>query len=156
MYTFSNRLKIASFILMAVGVLGIGIGFMTAPSTVEDAKAMVAAHDDGHGDAHAEAGSLTAEMEHAAAHDPSHDVHLLHQLQNNPWSALHVAALFFLRIALGTLLVYAVQRAARGGWSPLLFRVMEGITAYMVPGGIAIFIILALPVPHMNHLFVGM
>ncbi len=53
MYTFSNRLKIASFILMAVGLLGIGVGFMSAPSTVEEAKAMVASHDDGHGDAHA-------------------------------------------------------------------------------------------------------
>ncbi|HUH46337.1 MAG TPA: hypothetical protein VLZ54_04225 [Arenibacter sp.] len=140
---------------MAVGVLGIGIGFMTAPSTVEEAKAMVAAHD-GHGDAHAEAGSLAAEMEAAAAHDPSHDVHLLHQLQNKPWSALYVAAMFFMMIALGTLAFYAVQRAAQAGWSPLLFRVMEGITAYLVPGGIAVFVILVLSVAQMNHLFVWM
>lgn len=134
---------------MAVGVLGIGIGFMTAPSTVEEAKAMVATHDDGHGDAHVVAVGL-------AAHDSSHDVHLLHQLQNKPWSALYVAALFFMMIALGALAFYAVQRAAQAGWSPLLFRVMEGITAYLVPGGIAVFIILALSVAHFNHLFVWM
>ncbi|MDX1364105.1 hypothetical protein [Arenibacter latericius] len=146
MYTFSNRLKIASFILMAVGVLGIGIGFMTAPSTVEDAKAMVASHNDGHGDAHVV----------AQAHDPSHDVHLLHQLQNKPWAALYVAALFFMMIALGALAFYAIQRAAQAGWSPLLFRVMEGITAYLVPGGIIVFIILVLSVAHLNHLFVWM
>ena len=154
MYTFSNKLKIASFILMAVGVLGIGIGFMSAPGTVEEAKAMVAAHGDGHGSAHAEAGSLSAEMEQAAAHDPSHDVHLLHQLQNKPWSALYVAALYFMMISLGVLAFYAIQRAAQAGWSPLLFRVMEGITAYLVPGGIAVFVILALSVAHVNHLFV--
>lgn len=134
---------------MAVGVLGIGIGFMTAPSTVAEAKAMVAAHDDGHRASH-------AEVEAHSEHDASHDVHLLHQLQNKPWSALYVAALFFMMIALGALAFYAVQRAAQAGWSPLLFRVMEGITAYLVPGGIAVFIILALSVAHFNHLFVWM
>ncbi|MCM4162687.1 MULTISPECIES: quinol:cytochrome C oxidoreductase [unclassified Arenibacter] len=156
MYTFSNRLKIASFILMAVGVLGIGIGFMAAPSTVEEAKAIVAGHGDGHGDAHAVTEGHGAEMEHGEAHDASHDEHLLHQLQNKPWASLYVAALFFMMIALGTLAFYAVQRAAQAGWSPLLFRVMEGITAYLVPGGIIVLVILALSVAHMNHLFVWM
>ncbi|RAJ11250.1 quinol:cytochrome C oxidoreductase [Arenibacter echinorum] len=156
MYTFSNRLKIASFILMAVGVLGIGIGFMAAPSTVEEAKAIVAGHGDGHGDAHAVAESHGDEMGHGDAHDASHDEHLLHQLQNKPWAALYVAAFFFFMIALGVLAFYAIQRAAQAGWSPLLFRVMEGITAYLVPGGIVVFVILALSVAHMNHLFVWM
>ncbi len=156
MYTFSNRLKIASFILMAVGVLGIGIGFMAAPSTVEEAKAIVASHDDGHGDAHAVAEGHGEEQAHGEAHDASHDEHLLHQLQNKPWAALYVAAFFFMMIALGVLAFYAIQRAAQAGWSPLLFRVMEGITAYLVPGGIIVFVILALSVAHMNHLFVWM
>ena len=156
MYTFSNRLKIASFILMAVGVLGIGIGFMAAPSTVEEAKAIVAGHGDGHGDAHAVTEGHGDEMGHGEAHDASHDEHLLHQLQNKPWAALYVAAFFFFMIALGVLAFYAIQRAAQAGWSPLLFRVMEGITAYLVPGGIIVFVILALSVAHMNHLFVWM
>jgi hypothetical protein len=156
MYTFSNRLKIASFILMAVGVLGIGIGFMAAPSTVEEAKAIVAGHGDGHGDAHEVAEGHGDEMAHGDSHDASHDEHLLHQLQNKPWAALYVAAFFFFMIALGVLAFYAIQRAAQAGWSPLLFRVMEGITAYLVPGGIVVFIILALSVAHMNHLFVWM
>ncbi len=163
MYTFSNRLKIASFILMAVGALGIGIGFVSMPGTVEEAKAMVAAHGGGHGEAtHAmteDHGAAT--MEHgeenaSAGHDATHDTHLLHQLQNKPWAALYVAAFFFFMIALGVLAFYAIQRAAQAGWSPLLFRVMEGITAYLVPGGIIIFTILVLSVMHMNHLFVWM
>ncbi len=161
MYTFSNRLKIASFILMAVGLLGIGVGFMSAPSTVEEAKAMVASHDDGHGDAptdeatHAVAEDHGEEV-HAEGHDAAHDEHLLHQLQNKPWAALYVAAFFFFMIALGVLAFYAIQRASQAGWAPLLFRVMEGITSYLVPGGIIIFVILVLSVMHMNHLFVWM
>ena len=88
-----------------------------------------------------------------AVHDSAHDEHLLHQLQNRPWSALYVAAFFFFMIALGVLAFYAVQRASQAGWSPMLFRVMEGITAYIVPGGIIVFVILVLSVLHMNHMF---
>lgn len=166
MYTFSNRLKIGSFIAMAVGLICLATGFLSAPSTVEEAKAMVAsAHDDGHGGGHGEEAShQTATDSHAekdahgaeASHDASHDEHLLHQLQNRPWSALYVAAFFFFMIALGVLAFYAIQRAAQAGWSPLLFRVMEGITAYLVPGGIIVFVILLLSVLHMNHMFVWM
>lgn len=155
MYTFSSRLRMASFIMMIVGLLGIGIGFMSAPSTVEEAKAMVASHDEGHGDAHAEAAGL-AEANAHGEHDAAHDEHVLHQLQNKPWSALYVAAFFFFMIALGVLAFYAIQRASQAGWSPLLFRIMEGITAYLVPGGIIVFVILVLSVLHMNHLFVWM
>ncbi len=181
MYTFSNRLKIASFILMAVGAIGIAIGFMSAPSNVAEAKAIVAAQTDGHGDAHAtedhaisneaaeihdeDHASMTdhavssdshASEAHSEDHSAAHDEHVLHQLQNKPWAALYVAAFFFFMIALGVLAFYAIQRAAQAGWSPLLFRVMEGITAYLVPGGIIVFLILVASVAHMNHLFVWM
>ncbi|MEJ1222696.1 quinol:cytochrome C oxidoreductase [Sediminicola sp. 1XM1-17] len=161
MYTFSNRLKIASIILMVVGALGVGVGFLSMPSNVEEAKEMVAGHGDGHGSAHGEEAMHATDGDHGAAataeaHDSSHDEHLLHQLQNRPWSALYVAAFFFMMLALGTLAFYAIQRAAQAGWSPLLFRVMEGITAYIVPGGIIVFVILVLSTMHMNHLFVWM
>ncbi|TFG79074.1 MAG: quinol:cytochrome C oxidoreductase [Flavobacteriales bacterium] len=163
MYTFSNRLKITSFILMALGALAIGVGFVSAPTTVEQAKAMVAAHDDGHGDAHAEEAGHAVAAEHSGAmaheeagHGMSHDEHLLHQLQDKPWAALYVAAFFFFMISLGALAFYAIQHASQAGWSPLLFRVMEGITSYLVPGGIIVFLILLLSVLHMNHLFVWM
>ena len=157
MYTFSNRLKIASFILMAVGLLGIGVGFMSAPSTVEEAKAMVASHGDAHAVEATDGVSDThAEEAHDQSHDAVHDEHVLHQLQNRPWAALYVAAFFFFMIALGVLAFYAIQRASQAGWAPLLFRVMEGITSYLVPGGIIVFVILVLSVLHMNHLFVWM
>lgn len=172
MYTFSNRLKIGSFILMAVGILGIAIGFIAAPGTVEEAKAMVENHvesaeashgtDDYKENERALVG-MGAEVEHGNAiegqggeQDAAHDEHVLHQLQNRPWAALYVAALFFFMISLGVLAFYAINRAAQAGWSPLLFRVMEGITAYLVPGGIIVFVILLLSALHMNHLFVWM
>ena len=158
MYTFSNRLKIASFILMAVGVLGIGIGFVSAPGTVDEAKAMVAAHDDGHGDSHGEEASHATASDHGEAsdHSDAHDEHLLHQLQNRPWSALYVAAFFFFMIALGVLAFYGIQYASQAGWSPVLFRVMEGITAYILPGSILLFVFLLFSGFHMNHIYVWM
>ncbi len=156
--------------MMVVGALGIGWGFLAAPSTEAEAMEMIAAHDDGHGGGHGEEAAHEAAGEHeATAHDTeaeshtaegehamSHETHVLHQLQNKPWAALYVAAFFFFMIALGVLAFYAIQRAAQAGWSPLLFRVMEGITAYIVPGGIIVFVILVLSVMHMNHLFVWM
>ena len=86
----------------------------------------------------------------------SHDEHVFHQLANRPWAALYVAAFFFFMISLGTLAFYAIQRASQAGWSPVLFRVMEGITGYLLPGGLLVLAILVLSVMHFNHLFIWM
>ncbi|BFP40117.1 quinol:cytochrome C oxidoreductase [Flavobacteriaceae bacterium GF1] len=169
-YTFSNRLKIGSYIAMGLGLVMLIAGFMNTPANVEEAKAMVAAaHSDGHGghggDAHADQTNAMASHDgehaeeaagHGEGHSASHDEHVYHQLKNRPWSALYVAAFFFFMISLGTLAFYAVNRAAQAGWAPLLFRVMEGITAYLVPGGIIVFVLLVLSVLHFNHMFTWM
>ena len=241
MYTFSSRLKTFAFILMVLGALGVGYSFFTAPSTVEEAEAIVAAqHHGGHGEAahheaaaeghehsteeahaHAEPATdsvvvehtesevahtapdsvspvaieehqdtiaVTAEAEHdkasptgdaaeaghegheahsevAAAHEghnahadhdahKEHAEHVFHQLQNKPWAAVYVAALFFMLISLGALAFYGIQNAAQAGWSPVLFRVMEGITSYLIPGCIIVFILLVAGVLHFHHLFI--
>ncbi|MDG1760596.1 MAG: quinol:cytochrome C oxidoreductase [Flavobacteriaceae bacterium] len=158
MYTFSKKLKLFSFALMIFGAIGLTYGFLSAPSTVEEAKAMVAdAHGAGHGDSHGETTHHEADAHHnEAGHDSSHDEHLLHQLQNKPWAALYVAALFFMMIALGALAFYAIQRAAQAGWSPVLYRVMEGVTGYLFPGTVIVFVLLVLSGLHLNHLFVWM
>jgi hypothetical protein len=62
----------------------------------------------------------------------------MHAMHKRPWAALYVAAFFFFMISLGVLAFYAVQFAAQAGWSPLLLRVMEGITAYMMPGALIV------------------
>jgi len=59
-------------------------------------------------------------------------------------------------ISLGTLAFYAIQRASQAGWSPVLFRVMEAITGYLLPGGLLVLLILILSVLHFNHLFIWM
>jgi hypothetical protein len=100
---------------------------------------------------------------HEAANDAhaehaEHLEHVLGQLQNKPWSALYVAALFFMLISLGALAFYAIQHAAQAGWSPVLFRVMEAITSYLVPGAIIVYVLLVLSSLHFNnnHLFAWM
>ena len=93
---------------------------------------------------------------HEADHDKGHAEHVLHQLQNKPWAALYVACIFFMLISVGVLAFYAIQYAAQAGWSPILFRVMEGITAYLLPGSIIFFVLLVAAGMHFNHLFVWM
>ena len=166
MYKVSKNIKILSFSLMIIGALGLAFSFYSAPKTIEQAKEMVAdSHGDNHGEDHGATSSHSGEDSHYEnddahaendAHSNSHDEHLLHKLQNRPWSALYVAALFFMFLSLGTLAFYAIQRASQAGWSPLLFRVMEGITAYLLPGTLIILVILILSSMHLNHLFVWM
>lgn len=99
--------------------------------------------------------SHDAEATHADEHH-EHLEHVLHQLQNKPWSAVYVAALFFMLLSLGALAFYAIQNAAQAGWSPVLFRVMEAISAYLIPGAIIVFVLLVLGVLHFHHIFIWM
>ena len=195
MYTFPNKLRNLAFTFMAIGFIGLVYGFFSAPSTIDEAKAMVAAnHGEEHGSshdtsdthatpdansdhnednlhsdeaadtygeethdtAHQNGNEAHATTAHGESHDAEHDEHVFHQLSNKPWAALYVAAFFFFMISLGVLAFYAIQRAAQAGWSPVLYRVMEGITAYMLPGGIIVIAILALSSMHFNHLFIWM
>jgi len=161
MYTFSSKLKTFSFILMLLGVLGIGYGFLTAPKDIQEVEKILAADSHGshheaskapHG-AHATAG---AHEVHADAEHKAHLEHVLHQLQNKPWAALYVACIFFMLVSMGVLAFYAIQQVAQAGWSPVLFRVMQGITAYLLPGSIIFFTLLVLCGLHFSHLFIWM
>ena len=219
MYTFSSKLKTFSFILMVLGILGIGYGFLTAPKTIQDVevilKAEEASHHQGGHEAAAPHHEEKAESHEAAikqdkgiheqvakttvdtvankaetvsnlkdstsneaighyeikssnhvdvkfdaaakhAEHKEHVEHVFHQLQNKPWAALYVACIFFMLLSLGALAFYAIQQVAQAGWSPVLFRVMQGITAYLLPGSIIFFILLLASGLHLNHLFVWM
>jgi hypothetical protein len=200
MYTFSSKLKTFSFILMIIGILGIGYGFLTAPKNIEEVEKILAANEhEGH---HAEAPKAEAKMEmpkvtpaapeavklaatatdslapkdtvkvaevapvaevpkqekevtEADAHKKheAHLEHVLHQLQNKPWAAFYVACIFFMLISMGALAFYAIQQVAQAGWSPVLFRVMQGITAYLPVGSVIFLVFLLLSGMHFNHLF---
>ena len=159
MYTLSSKLRLFAIISMVLGLVGVVYGFLSVPATVEEASEVLASHEEHHGEeaSHEEANFVDeARQEHgysenAMAHDKDmgheahgegeHMEHVLHQMQTKPWSAVFVAAFFFMMIALGTLVFYAIQNAAQAGWSPVLFRVMEGITNYLLPGSVIVLLI---------------
>ena len=168
MYTLSKNLKLTAFIFMAVGAILFAVDYYNLPKTTEQVAALEAAHGEGHGGGHAEeathdtghGGEATlheADASHASGgHEMSAEEHLEHtlgQYQNKPWSAIYIAAFFFFMIALACLAFYAIQYASQAGWSPLVLRVMEGITAYLLPGSIIMFILLAFSGFHLNHMF---
>ena len=101
---------------------------------------------------HKEIKNISAEEAHKEHQE--HLEHVLHQLQNKPWAAFYVACIFFMLVSLGVLAFYAIQQVAQAGWSPVLFRVMQGITAYLPVGSIIFFVFLILCGLHMNHLFI--
>ena len=190
MYQFSGKIKIFSLALIVVGALSIGWGFLSAPSTVEEAKEIMAkeaahgdhgdhgdathdtkGHDDhktkethhddtkGHDDAKKDEHHTDAhaqEGHHEADHGDHHAEHVFHQMQNRPWASFYVALIFFLGISLLVLAFYASQRVAQSGWSIVLFRVMEAITANLVPTSIIMLILIILTGMHYNHLFAWM
>lgn len=97
--------------------------------------------------------------EELAKEKEEHAEHVLHQLQNKPWAALYVACIFFMLVSLGVLAFYAIQQVAQAGWSPVLFRVMQAITAYLPVGSVIFFILLFVTGMHLfesNHLFAWM
>lgn len=165
-YKISNRLRTGAIIMIVLGLLGVAYGFWDSHNVNEGniTEILAAEHDahggghaaeghgDGHGDGHAE--EAHGESHGEEAHDGTeshgdsahgslteHEEHALHQIHNRPYAALYVAAFFFFMIALGVLAFYAIQYAAQAGWSPVLFRVMEGITSYVLPGGIIVLLI---------------
>ncbi len=147
MYTFSNKLRTFSFILILFGLLGVGYGFMTSHKSLDQVKELLATeeahHGTDHGDAHASHGETAAP--HAddahADHGDEHAKHVQHQIANRPWAALYVGAFFFMMIGLGMLAFYGIQIASQAGWSPVLFRVMEAMTAYVLPGALIVLLI---------------
>ncbi len=235
MYTLSSKLKIFSIVLMIVGFLGIGYGFLTAPKNIQDVEQILASSDHGHEGGHevnhdlenfspaiqagkpsnaseiklgepansadspvihdaqseniithtdadktssagevgatvndtisvvaqnaatpstvkVRAGKVEVVDEHAEHQDHLH--HVLQQLQNKPWAALYVACIFFLLMTMGVLAFYAINYVAQAGWSPVLERVMQAMTAYLPVGSIIFFIILILCGLNFNHLFI--
>ncbi len=184
MYTFSSRLKTTAIAFTIIGALGIAYGFITAPSTIEELKEQMLHAEDGHGAATAthstvaeghdtDAGHANKEYTKEALHttngdahgseeahgvsEAEHMQHSLDQAKNRPWAAIYIAMLFFLLLSVCAFVYYCIQRASTAGWSPVLFRVMEGVSAYIVPGSIIVLVFLiASSAGHANHMFAWM
>ena len=154
MYTFSNKLKVFAVVLIILGAIGVVSGFMSSHKSLDEVKVMLADEAAHHGSGHEEAAHAESAVSHEATaesddhaataesttehHEDEHAEHVMHQIHNRPWSALYVAAFFFMMISLGVLAFYAVQFASQAGWSPVTFRVMEAITYYLLPGAIIV------------------
>mgnify|MGYP001064239716 FL=1 len=159
-YKISNRLRLTAIILMVVGAIGVGYSFYTSHVTFEEVENMLA-NESHHGGSNGHGETENHQADEASSHDThaavdahgedkhavgnSHEVvdehtkhvnHVMHAMHNRPWSAFYIAAFFFMMISLGVLAFYAIQYASQAGWSPLLLRVMEGITAYLLPGAL--------------------
>ncbi len=165
MFKLSGKLKLFSVILLVLGAIGIVYGFISTPNNVEEAKEMIATHQHVEGQAAAEhahteknafidgiqgEGFTEKAMESVESHHHGHSSAEkdLHQLQTRPWSATFVAAFFFFMMALGVLVFQAAQYVSQAGWSPVLYRVFEGIHNYVLPGSIIVALIVLLAGTH--------
>ena len=162
MYTISNRLKIFSISLIILGALGWSYSYVNSHKSLEEVKEILAhesSHGDSHGDSHevANHGSESNEDNHSElshhSNEDTHAEHVMHQIHNRPYAALYVAAFFFMMIALGVLAFYAIQYASQAGWSPVLYRVMEAVTYYLLPGAL---IVLLIAIIGDKHIFIWM
>ncbi|MDC0478571.1 quinol:cytochrome C oxidoreductase, partial [Flavobacteriaceae bacterium] len=126
---------------------------------VKEILAYESSHGDSHGDSHevTNHGSESNDDSHSElSHHSNEDIHaehVMHQIHNRPYAALYVAAFFFMMIALGVLAFYAIQYASQAGWSPVLYRVMEAITYYLLPGAL---IVLLIAIIGDKHIFIWM
>ena len=164
MYTLSNRFKIFSLSLIILGSLGWFYSYSKSHLTIEEVKILLSeeSHHGLHSD-HTHSMDHQNEIHHnegvyeddheAHGHEDDHAEHVLHQIHNRPYAALYVAAFFFMMISLGVLAFYAIQYASQAGWSPVLFRVMEAITYYLLPGAI---IVLLIAIIGDKHIFIWM
>ena len=181
MFEFSSKTKQLAIALTVVGAILWIVGFaMNGSSSHEadhghDAHATEqhaeASHDthaehDGHAeaghDAHGEEAhgdgdthDAHADESHETAHGDhdAHAEHEAHQIANRPWSALYVAAIFFLGLGLGQLFFLGIQYVAQAGWSAGLLRVMEAQAFAIVIPLIFILIISFLGFGHVHHMF---
>ena len=169
MYKLSKRLKILSLALIIIGATGWFSSYTSSHHlTLEDVKTMLAEEDTHHGGDHSATHNKNSHSEMIQLHHNEHDAsshakgehhksshaeHVLHQMHNRPYAALYVAAFFFMMISLGVLAFYGIQYASQAGWSPVLFRVMEAITYYLLPGAI---IVLGIAIWADKHLFIWM
>ena len=159
MYKISNGIKIFSLTLILLGGIGWGYSYMDSHKTIEQVKEMLM-HESSHGSSHAEQSEHMEQINedhhndsHESSRDDEHAEHVMHQIHNRPYAALYVAAFFFMMISLGVLAFYAIQYASQSGWSPVLFRVMQAITYYLLPGAL---IVLAIAFFADKHLFIWM
>src|SRR5699024_9352023 len=158
MFKLPGNLKVLSLILIVLGAIGIAYGFMTTPSNTEEVEEIVTAqqaknneirlNDDHKIDELHQSGFAEKSRQYNDELDFTKDQRILykalHHLKAIPWAVTFIVAFFFFMIALGALVFQAIQYVSQAGWSPLLFKVMEAIHKYVLPGSIIVAVIILL------------
>ncbi len=150
MYSFSPKLKLYSIILIVVGLVLFGIGYLLNHGLNESAiqTMMDNVH---HGTEHhtpMNSSELVGPQDNAA-----HLEHATHQIHNTPFSALLTAAMLFFGISACALFFLSIQHAAHAGWSVIVTRVMEAVASFIPVGGILLIILTFLNVGGVAHLY---
>lgn len=149
MYSFSPKLKLYSIILIVVGLLLFGIGYILnhGLDSTKIESMMTAVHNSGH---HTPTNSaeLVGPQDQAA-----HLEHATHQIHNTPFSALLVASMLFFGISACALFFLSIQHAAHAGWSIIVTRVMEAVASYLPVGGAIMLALTFLNVGGIAHLY---
>ena len=119
MYSFSPKLKLYSIILIVVGLVLFGIGYLLNHGLNESAiqTMMDNVH---HGTEHhtpMNSSELVGPQDNAA-----HLEHATHQIHNTPFSALLTAAMLFFGISACALFFLSIQHAAHAGWSVIVTK----------------------------------
>ena len=121
MYSFSPKLKLYSIILIVVGLVLFGIGYLLNHGLDDSAiKTMM----DGvhHGGNHTAMNSSELSGPQAEAAHLEHAKHLVH---NTPFSALLTASMLFFGISACALFFLSIQHAAHAGWSVIVQRAVS-------------------------------
>ena len=181
MYTFSPKLKLASIILMVLGLVLFGIGFfMNSSNGIDFVKEEMAAHPDKYyvhetteahdttthvatethapdvaatHESHATTNEGHGEEMHAGGHEDHHAEHLLHQYHNKPWTAFFIAAFLLTGVSAAAMFFLAIQHAAQAGWSVIVTRIMEAMTYFIPVGGVLMLIVLVAGVFDVHHMW---
>ena len=148
MYSFSPKLKLYSIILIVVGLVLFGIGYMLNHG-LDDSAIKTMMEGVHHGKNTAMHSSELIGPQDEAAH-LEHAKHLVH---NTPYSALLTAAMLFFGISACALFFLSIQHAAHAGWSVIVQRVMEAVASFIPVGGLLLLILTFLNAGGVAHLY---
>lgn len=150
MYSFSPKLKLYSIILIVVGLVLFGVGYMLNHH-LDDAAITSMMESVHHGNEHhtpMNSAELVGPQDQAA-----HLEHATHQVHNTPYAALLTASMLFFGISACALFFLSIQHAAHAGWSIIVTRVMEAVASYLPVGGAIMLILTFLNVGGVAHLY---
>ena len=160
MYTVTKNTKLTSLVLMLIGVVALGYGFIQGAGHHTDEEVthqieafandlqlyMVDYNDSHHSVEEGHFVPLFHKIEEEfhlhftndemmEARDFEHvihsTIHALHAKAQRPWSSLLVAAIFFLGAYLLSVFFLALQYVAEVGWSVILKRVLMAIGSFL-------------------------